>query len=215
MVDFSLARQKMVDSQIRPNGVTSHAVIAAFLKIERETFVPADQAGLAYLDRDAPLSSGRALTAPMVLARMIQALALVPGDKVLEIGTATGYGAAILAELGTDVVALEEDPALTAAATANLAATAGVRVVGGALNAGFGGAAPYRAILINGAVEVIPNLITRQLTDGGRLAAVVGHGKGASLTLYTKVAGALSGRLIANLPAPALPGFARAAEFVF
>lgn len=214
MVDFSVARTKMVDGQIRPNDVTSHAVISAFLKVPREKFVNEADAPLAYLDRDVPLASGRVLTSPMVLAKLIQSLDLKAGEKVLEIGAATGYGAAVLAEVGVHVVSVEEDGALASTAAVNLAGL-GVELSVGPLVAGSASGAPFDAILINGAIEELPAAIAGQLIEGGRLAVVVGTGKAARLTLYTKVNGQLSPRILANMPAVVLPGFARKPEFTF
>ncbi|WP_040847964.1 protein-L-isoaspartate O-methyltransferase family protein, partial [Nitrospirillum viridazoti] len=110
--DYTAARVNMIEGQIRPNKVTDPFVVEAFLAIPRERFVPEALAGVAYVDEDVPVAPGRYLMEPMVLARLVQELSLTRADKVLAVGVATGYAAAIMAEMAGSVVALESDPAL-------------------------------------------------------------------------------------------------------
>src|ERR1700704_1629222 len=120
MNDYAAARLNMVESQLRPNKVTDLRVLGAFLELPRELFVPDRLRGVAYVDEDIPLGGGRYLMEPMVMARLVQLAAIKTADSVLEIGTGTGYGAAVMAQLADAVVALESDPKLAQAAEANL-----------------------------------------------------------------------------------------------
>jgi protein-L-isoaspartate(D-aspartate) O-methyltransferase len=223
MIDFAAARRMMVDGQVRTSDVTDLRIIAAMLELPRERFVPESRAGLAYLDLDvaagAPAAGGaaRCLLKPMVLAKLVQAAAVKAGDHVLDVGCASGYSSALLARLARSVVALEEDPELARFAREALGAVGAgnVTVVAGPLTHGWPAAAPYDAILLNGATEVAPEALCRQLKDGGRLVAVVGHAPVSRAVLYRAVKGDVSGWPIFDAAAPLLPGFAAPAEFVF
>lgn len=172
--DFADARARMVDSQVRPNKVTDPRILAAMRRLPREAFLPPALAARAYADEDIPLGGGRVLMAPMAIARLVQLLAPIPGERALVVGAGTGYGAALLGACGARVTALEEDPALHAiAARAVLAEAARVSLVAGPLPAGWPADAPYDLILIEGAVPAVPAAILAQLrADGGRLATV-------------------------------------------
>jgi protein-L-isoaspartate(D-aspartate) O-methyltransferase len=220
MADMTALRTKMVDGQIRPSDVTDHRIIEAMLDIPREAFVPAELAGLAYLDRDLPVSAdgrSRCLIQPMVLARMIQAAAIGANDVVLEVGCASGYGAAVMAQLASSVVALEEDEALADRAAAALSGLGvdNVAVVRGRLAEGYAHEAPYDVILVNGSIEVLPEALTAQLKEGGRLVVVVGSGQAARGMLFTRSGAGVSGRVIMNASVPMLPGFQRDPVFEF
>jgi protein-L-isoaspartate(D-aspartate) O-methyltransferase len=218
MVDYAQARRTMVDCQVRPSDVTDLRVIAALLDVPRERFVPAARRPIAYLDIDVPVAEAgrRALLKPMVFAKMVQAATIGESDRVLDVGCATGYSSAVLAKLAGNVVALEEDPALARTAADNLAAVhAAVAVAGGPLAAGWPDAAPYDAILLEGAVEIVPDAILAQLKDGGRLVAVVGTGPMRKATIYRKAVGRLSAQTLFDAAAPLLPGFSKPPAFVF
>lgn len=220
MHDFAAARRMMVDGQIRPSDVTDLRVIAAFLDVPRERFAPPRQAPLAYLDFDLPLREGpaaRCLIKPMVLAKLIQAAAPGEGDRVLDVGAATGYSSAILSRLCGSVVSLEEDAALVREGAPALqeAAVAPVTGVVGPLAAGAPGQAPYDVILVNGAVEDLPPALCAQLKDGGRLVCVRGAGVAGKAMLYLKDGDEMSGRPLFDATAPLLPGFAKVPVFVF
>jgi protein-L-isoaspartate(D-aspartate) O-methyltransferase len=153
----------------------------------------------------------------MVLAKLVQAAAIEENDRVLDVGAATGYSAALLGRLAGSVVALEEDAALTRAARDALAA-AGVgnaEVVSGPLVDGWQKGAPYDVILIDGAVEILPDAFARQLKDGGRLVCVQGAGPAGKAMFYRSASGNVSGRPIFDAAAPLLPGFAKPETFVF
>lgn len=218
MPDFAAARRMMVDGQLRTSEVADRRLLAAMQELPRECFVAPEQAALAYLDFDAPAGSGeRRLLKPMVLARLIQAAEIGPQARVLDIGCSTGYASAVLARLAGRVVALEQEPALAERARANLAAVgaANVEVVVGPCNAGWPAAAPYDAILLNGAAEEVPPALVRQLGEGGRLVAVVGRAPASKAVRYLVTAGRASALPLFDASAPPLPGFAAPAAFVF
>ena len=221
MIDFAESRRIMVDRQVRTADVTDLRIIAAMLDVPRERFAPGRES-IAYLDVDLPVTSAgpgaaRALLKPMVFAKLIQAAEIAPSDHVLDLGCATGYSSAVLAQLAGTVVALEEDAALAAAAKANLAAlgSPNVTVVSGPLTAGYQANAPYDVILIEGACEVVPEALCRQLKDNGRLLALVGAAPMAKATIYRCVMGRATAQPLFDAAGPALPGFARPPAFVF
>ena len=207
---FAEARAAMVDSQLRPEGVTDPALLEAMGMVPRERFVPEGLHPIAYSDRGVPLAAGRVLMPPAALAQLIQALAPVAGDRALVIGAGTGYSAAILSRLGVDVTALESLPSLAAQARDN-----GVEVVEGPLEAGHKAGAPYALILIDGAVEQVPDPIIAQLAEGGRLATVLCERGVGRLAVGIRVGKAFGLRPFADTSLPVLPGFARARSFVF
>ncbi len=223
MIGFELQRKNMVESQVRPSDVTDRRVIAAMLDIPREAFAAPDTRALAYMDQDLPVGATaqgrqrRALVAARTLARMVQQLEIEAEDRVLEIGTATGYGAAVLARIAKSVVALESDEALASQARAVLKqhAVANASVVTGPLAAGWGAEAPYAAILIAGTVEEIPAAVLDQLQDGGRLVGIkTEHGLGR-LMQWRRIGTSFAARVVGEAGARSLPGFERLPGFVF
>jgi protein-L-isoaspartate(D-aspartate) O-methyltransferase len=219
MTDFAAARRNMVDGQVRTADVTDLRVIAAMLEVPREQFIAPAMAGLAYLDLDVPLGEGaqasRRLIKPMVLAKLIQAADLKATDRVLDVGCATGYAAALLARIAGEVVALEQDAALAEAARAALSPLPNVRVVSGPLIEGWAQGAPYDAILLEGATEFAPEMLHEQLKDGGRLVCVLGPGPGAKAMVYRCSGGEVGDRPLFDAAAPVLPGFVKPPEFAF
>jgi protein-L-isoaspartate(D-aspartate) O-methyltransferase len=222
MVDFAKARTTMVDCQIRTVDVTEYDVLDAFSAVPREIFVPDHLKPLAYIDEDILVSAQgatpRYVMEPGPLAKLVQLAGIQSTDRVLDIGTATGYSAAVLARLAASVVALESDEALAAQAIANLTGLGldNVEVVVGPLTEGHAEKAPYDIILIEGAVEVIPQAILDQIGEGGRIVAVVGlHGLAAKATVYTRSGGSISGRPVFNTHVRPLAGFAKPKTFVF
>lgn len=177
--DYADARNKMVDSQVRPNRVTDPRILAAMRTLPRERFLPPSLRDRAYVDEDIPLGGGRVLIEPMVLGRLIQLAAPVEGERALLVAAGVGYGAAVLSGCGVRVVALEEDRGLAAMAERSLTEFApGVRLVAGPLSEGWMQEAPYDFILIEGAVPAIPPALGQQLrADTGRLVGVL-HGGG-------------------------------------
>jgi protein-L-isoaspartate(D-aspartate) O-methyltransferase len=210
----------MVDGQVRPSDVTDLRIIDAMLDIPREAFVPAGLEPLAYLDRNLAVSDDRAsrhLIQPMILSRLIQAAEISAGDVVLDVGCATGYGAAVMARLASSVVALEEDPALADRAATVLAGLGvdTVTVVQGRLAEGYPDEAPYDVIFVNGSVEIVPDALTHQLKDGGRMVVVVGTGAAGRGMVFTRSGDDIAGRVVFNAALPPLPGFSREPAFVF
>lgn len=216
MADFATLRRMMVDGQIRTADVTDRALIGAMLEIPRERFAPGE-AALAYLDLDLPVGGTRRLLKPMVLAKMVQALDLSPSDKVLDVGCATGYGAALMAKLAGLVIALDEDAALLAKAKSALAAAgiANVHMVQGTLVDGCRAESPYAAILMEGCIETEPSALCAQLADGGRLVCIKGSGPAAKAFLYRRDGDDISERPLFDACAAALPGFVKPKSFVF
>jgi protein-L-isoaspartate(D-aspartate) O-methyltransferase len=216
MLDFSQARANMIEGQLRPNRVSDPALLAAVAELPRESFLPAPLKGIAYVDDDIPLGNGRYLIEPMVLCRLLQNAAIRPGDKVLDVGCATGYSSALLARLAAQVIALESDDALAALARQHLAAVANIRLVSGPLERGWAAEAPYDVILVGGTVAQVPAELTDQLVEGGRLLTVIANGVGGGTArLLQKTAGVISSRPLFDAGTPSLPGFARRASFVF
>lgn len=216
MADSALQRKNMVESQIRPSDITDRRITSAMTDIAREPFLPQGlDKTLAYMDGAIPTGGGRAMLAPRTLARLLQLADIDAGDKVLIAGSGTGYATAIAARMSKSVVALESDEALAAIAASALSGQANVKFVKGELTAGHAAGAPYDVILIEGAVEDVPEALIGQLGQGGRLVAIEqGQGMGRAIVL-TKSAGAVSKRAAFDAAAALLPGFVRPKGFVF
>ena len=216
MTDFAAARRHMVDGQVRTADVTDLRIITAMSEIPRERFMPAAASGLAYLDLDVPAGEGgRRMPKPMVLAKLIHAADIAGTDRVLDIGCTTGYGAAVLSRIAAQVVALEQDAALAEAAKRHLADMPNVSVVSGPLSAGWPAGGPYDVILLEGATQISPEPLCRQLKDGGRLLCVLGAGPGAKAMIYSRTGDEVGSRHIFDATAAVLPGFTKPIEFAF
>ena len=155
----------MVESQVRPNGITDHRIIDAMARVKREDFVPAERKTIAYLDEDVLLKDGRYLIEPMAFARMIHLALIKPTDRVLVVGAATGYGAKVISMLAQSVVALESDGELADLARHHLADCDTVQVVEGPLAAGHAAGAPYDVILVEGRIAAVPDSLFGQLAN--------------------------------------------------
>lgn len=208
--DFAAAREAMVESQLRPQGVTDRGVLLAMGEVPRETFVPADARALAYADRAVPLGDGRFLTAPATLGQLLTQMMPLRGQRALVVGAGTGYSSAVLAAVGLEVVALESSTELVASAR-----DAGLQVVEGPLEAGHRKGAPFDQILIDGAVEAIPDALIDQLAEGGRLGAALIDRGISRLVVGRKAGGGFGYLSIADAGAPRLPGFTRPMAFTF
>lgn len=215
-MNFAEARENMVESQVRPNGITDRRITSAMSAVAREEFVEPAQRAVAYAGGELRMAGGRAMTEPMTLARLVQIAVVGEHDKVLHVGCGTGYGTAVLARLAAQVVALEYDTALAGRARELLASCANVKVEQGDLTAGNRAGAPFDAIVIEGRVGQVPQALFDQLADGGRLVAVSGPGIASKATLWSKSGGAISSREEFDAALGALPGFAvTKAAFVF
>lgn len=215
-MNYAVARQHMVDSQVRTNKVTDGRLIEAIRSLPRERFVPETSRTRAYLDDDVEIASGRYLMEPMVTARLIQAAEPKADDIALVVGSGTGYAAALLARLVNTVVALESDAALAQRAGAVLSELSidNAAVVEGALTAGWGKHAPYNIIYFDGAVEQVPAALTGQLADGGRMVGVLLDRGVGRATLWLKGDGVVSPRVLFDANVAPLPGFSAPARFV-
>ena len=213
-LDFAAMREAMVESQIRPTAIDDARVIRAMASLPREDFVPEDKRALAYADLTLPLGGGRRLNLPMATGRLLNELALTGSDRVLVVGAATGYSAALCATLAASAVALEEDAELAAFARTALSAYANVEIVEGPLAEGWAELAPYDAILIDGVVEHIPEAIPAQLAEGGRLVAGL-LDEGIPRLVYGRRQGGFGTFAFAEAQSAPLPGFARPRAFVF
>ena len=171
---FEIARKMMVDCQIRPSKVTDQNVLDAFSTVPREAFVSKHQQAFAYVDEDLPLSKGRNLMEPMVLARLVQALEISAGDNVLVVGAASGYGSAIIAHLAGSVIAVETRAQTVEKAQEILVAHGidNAAVVKSRLVEGYVDEGPYDQILVEGGVEIMPKSLLQQLAPKGRLASI-------------------------------------------
>jgi len=221
MSAFAIARQKMVDGQVRTNDVTDHRLLDAMLAVPREAFVPRDRQALAYLDLDLDVSEAgstkRFLIAPRLTGKLLQAAEIKPSDHVLVVGCATGYVAALVARLAARVTATESEPAVEGRAkdlvsTLNLANVT-VRVAASAQ--GDPADERFDVIVLNGATEVPLDGLCRQLKDGGRLVGVFATTKPARAAIITHTHNDFGTRALFDATAPVLPGLERRPEFVF
>ena len=221
MSGFSTARQKMVDGQVRTSDVTDSRIIDAMIAVPREAFVPEHRRALAYLDLDLDVSEAgsakRFLIKPVVTAKMLQAAEIAETDNVLVVGCATGYTAAVLAHLGCRVTATESDPALAAKALEILAGLGLSNVTVRVAAAGEGDAtsAPFDVIILNGATEIAPEQLYRQLREGGRLVGVFATTQPPRATIVTHSHEDFGNRALFDAVVPVLPGLERVPAFVF
>ena len=208
--DFAAARTAMVESQLRPQGVADPAVLDAMGSIRREDFLPPETRPLAYVDRAVLMGDGRFLPAPAVLGSLLTQMMPVRGQRALVVGAGTDYSAAVLKAMGLEVLALESSPALAASARDN-----GIDTVEGPLEAGWTKGGPYDQVLIDGAVEYIPDAIVEQLANGGRLGTALVDRGITRLIVGRKAAGAFGYLSLSDAGVPVLPGFTRPRAFTF
>jgi protein-L-isoaspartate(D-aspartate) O-methyltransferase len=221
MSGFSTARQKMVDGQVRPSDVTDIRIIDAMLAVPREAFAPENKRALAYLDLDLDVSEGgagrRFLIKPAVLAKMLHAAEIRETDRILVVGCATGYAAAVIAKFAGSVTATESEPGLAAKARDILAQNGcgNVTVRTTAAADGDQASAPFDVIVLNGATEIVPEKLFGQLRDGGRLVGVFVISQPARATIVTRSHGDFGNRALFDAVAPVLPGMERLPAFIF
>lgn len=212
------ARFNMIEQQIRTWDVLDASVLELLAVVKREDFVPAAYRSMAFMDMDIPLPGGQVMLAPKLEARLLQSLAPARHEKALEIGTGSGYMAALLAHKALQVVSYEIRPALAAAARENLrrGAAANVEVREGDGAGGDPEGAPYGAIMLSGSVAQVPQSLLDQLTLGGRLMAIVGQEPVMRATLFTRVAERQwQSTELFDTVAPRLDGFVEPSRFKF
>jgi protein-L-isoaspartate(D-aspartate) O-methyltransferase len=208
------ARFHMIDSQIRPSDVTDIRVLAALGTVARENFVPRAARALAYADVSVEVAPGRFLMEPRCFAKLLQLAAITADDRILDVGCATGYSAAVLARLGGKVVALEQDADLLRIASEGLSATP-IVLVQGALIEGAKAEGPFDVIVVEGAIEQVPETLLSQLAEGGRLVTVMNDGPQGKATLFLKENGGIGRRAVFDAAVPVLAGFKKMMGFVF
>jgi len=214
------ARFNMIEQQIRPWEVLDPQVLELLSTVRREDFVPLAHKALAFVDMEIPLGAApnQVMLAPRVQARLLQDLAVQPSDKVLDVGTGSGFMAALLAHQAASVLSLEIDSSLAAQAKANLQKAGATKVTVRHADGSQGAAAdgPFDVILLNGSVAEVPATLLQQLTVGGRLAAIVGHEPIMRATVITR--NSETGWTTTepwDCNAPRLSGFAEPSRFKF
>lgn len=207
----------MVDCQVRPSDVTRYAIIDAMLWAPREAFVPKSRREIAYAESEIPMAPGRALLAPRTFAKMVEAAAIGEDDLVLDLAPGMGYSTAIFSRLAAAVVAVEPDEGLCAAAQQALADADvdNAMVSQGDPAAGDAAHGPFDVIFVNGAVETLPDALTAQLKDGGRLVAIVQNGSVGQCRVFIRSGAVVSSRYIFDASAPILAGFEKQESFAF
>ena len=213
--NFKQMRKAMVVSQLRTTEVSDPHLIAAMGHIPREDFVPAAQRSFAYADRGVRIGEGRALNPPLTTGRLLNMARVTKADKVLLIGAATGYTAAVLAQLAGSVTAVEQNSKLAAIAEKNLADYANVEIETGPLAEGWNPSAPYSVIVVDGLAEQIPKTLVDQLAPDGRIAAVIVHDGVPRLALGRAAGGHVGYQYFADGAGCPLPGFEIAKSFEF
>ena len=208
--DYPAARASMVDAQLRPEGVNYLPVLEAMAAVPREQFVAEEARPLAYIDRSVPIGDGRLMSSPVVLGRLLTEMTPLDGERALVVGCGTGYSAAVLAAIGLDVRGLECSAELAKRARDN-----GIDVVEGPLREGWKKGAPYELVLIDGAIEYIPDPIIAQLTDHGRVGTALLDRGVCRLAVGRRAGKGFGVHTIADAAAAALPGFAKPRTFTF
>ena len=212
--NFELMRRAMVAGSLRTTGVSDPRVLAAMGAVPRERFVPPERVGAAYADTVVPLGNGRELNSPLALGRMLTELAPQQGERALLIAAASGYSAAVLARLVGPLIATEEDPMLLQVARAQLSGSE-VELVEAPLTDGYAAGAPYDLIVIDGAVEHVPDAIVAQLIDGGRLGAAILDRGVARISIGRRAGEAFGIAAMSDSASAILPGFSKPRAFSF
>ena len=217
MFDATNARRLMVEGQVRTADVTDSALLDAMQTLPRERFLPPALAQLAYLDGEIPVARGRTLLRPMVLAKLVQAARIGGADRVLDLGCATGYSAAVMSRLAGSVVALEEETDLAQQAKEALAAVGArnTEVVTGPLTVGWPAGGPYDVIFLDGATEIPPDALGPQLKPDGFVVGVYSPSAASKATVFHFIERRMVGRPLFDASARVLPGFAAPPQFVF
>lgn len=207
------ARAAMVASQLRTSGVNDARVVAAMAQVEREKFLPESQRPFAYRDRGLPLGAGRVQNPPLATGLLLTEAHIRPEDKVLIVGAAGGYAAAVAAKLAAQVVAVEADADLAASARSALGGAA--ELVEGPLEQGASASAPYDVLVIDGAVEEIPAALVEQVRPGGRIVAGLADRGVTRLASGVRSTGGFGLTSFADVECAVLPGFEKPRGFTF
>ena len=218
MADYATQRRNMVDGQLKPNRVTSPALLEAFGTVPREVFVPSSSRGYAYADADLRLSDTRWMMKPMVLARMMEEARIASTDIALVVAGGTGYAAAVLAQLAETVICVETDPELVRTGTAvlNQLQIDNVVMLNKDARLGHADQAPYDVVLIDGAVDQVPQVVLDQLAEDGRLVTVFATTELiGSARLYLRTGGHVGSRPLFDAAVPRLREFEVAPSFTF
>ena len=215
MTDYATRRTMMVDTQIRPSDVTKFPIISAMLSVPRENFVPRNKREAAYMGDNIDLGGNRTILDPRTFAKMLDALDIQPTDFVLDIGMGLGYSAAVLSQLGEAVVAVENDQTRFDEASEALGDFGADNVIPhlGDLAEGAAEHGPYDVILIQGAVEHVPDTVLAQLKDGGKIACLFAEGALGTVKIGYKLDERMDWRASFNAGAPTLDGFQRHRAF--
>ena len=216
MSEFAARRVTMVDTQVRPSDVTKFPIIAAMLAVPREVYMPREKREAAYMGENIDIGAGRVMLEPRTLAKMLDALDILPSETVLDIGCGLGYSTAIMARLAEAVVAVEENELMASDAQRSLSAESvdNAAVVVAPLHAGDARHGPYDVMMVQGGVEIVPDALTDQLKDGGRIGAVFMEGALGVARIGHKANGRVTWRFAFNATAPVLHGFAAKPAFV-
>lgn len=220
MADFLQTRTNMVDGQIHPSGVIDPRILETFEKVPRELFVPERLQGVAYADEDLDIGQGRYLLEPMTHAKMIQAVQPVETDVVLDVGVGAGYSSAILSPMVMTIIALEHNKRQMDKAVKlwDRLDVCNVALIEGKLIDGVADQAPYSLIIINGAVEAVPDALLNQVDVGGRLIAIIrktGQTVGQVTLFIRSEKGDVSSKVLFDASAPFLKGFEPKTHFQF
>ncbi|WP_146590023.1 protein-L-isoaspartate O-methyltransferase family protein [Puniceibacterium confluentis] len=215
MSDYATRRRMMVDTQVRPSDVTKFPIINAMLDVPREVFVPRDRVEAAYVSENLDIGAGRVVLEPRTFSKMLDALDLTNNDLVLDLGSGLGYSAAVIARIAEAVVAVEDDADRVKEAQALLSEHHADNVIlhEGALTEGAPEHGPYDVIVIEGAVQQVPQTLIDQLKDGGRIACLFMEGALGVVRIGYRTDGIVSWRFAFNASAPVLAGFEKETAF--
>jgi protein-L-isoaspartate(D-aspartate) O-methyltransferase len=216
MTDFATRRTVMVDTQVRPSDVTKFPVIEALLSVPREAYVPRSLREAAYIGENLEIAPRRVVLEARTLAKLLDALDIQPDEMVLDLGCGLGYSTAVVARLAEAVIAVEEDAALATQAEKTLASEGvdNAAVITGPLAQGAAKHGPYDVITLQGAIETLPQALSDQLKEGGRIGCVFMEGALGVARVGYKVDGVVTWRFAFNATAPVLPGFELRRGFV-
>ena len=216
MTDFAMRRTMMVDTQVRPSDVTKFPIIEALLSVPREAYVPRSLREAAYVGENLQIAPRRVVLEARTLAKLLDALDIQPDEMVLDLGCGLGYSTAVIARLAEAVIAVEDDAALAAQAEKTLSSEGvdNAAVITGPLAEGAAKHGPYDVITVQGAIETLPQALSDQLKEGGRIGCVFMEGALGVARVGYKVDGVVTWRFVFNATAPVLSGFELRRGFV-